>query len=180
MDELAGARTLVDMLAGRAERAPAGVWFELFDEPMTYGGLWALARRYGARLAVAGVQPGDRVAILLPTCKEFFATFFGAMTVGATPVPLYPTYGPDELANIFAHAGPRVAVTIGWFEAAVRRAQGSAPALTRILEPDELEQAAPEPAWPALTGEETAFLQYTSGSTGPSSRPCRPSPASPW
>jgi acyl-CoA synthetase (AMP-forming)/AMP-acid ligase II len=166
MDDLADARTLVEVLARRAERAPAGVWFELFDEPMTYGGLVTLARRYGASLTAAGVQPGDRVAILLPTCKEFFATFFGAMTAGATPVPLYPTYGPDELASIFAHAGPRVAVTIGWFEPAVRRAQGSAPALTRILAPDELERPAPEPVWPALTGEETAFLQYTSGSTG--------------
>jgi acyl-CoA synthetase (AMP-forming)/AMP-acid ligase II len=112
------------------------------------------------------MQPGDRVAILLPTCKEFFAVFFGTMAAGGVPVPLYPTYGPAELASIFAHAGPRVAVTIGWFEAAVRRAQGSAPALDRVVEPDELDRPAPEPAWPALTGEETAFLQYTSGSTG--------------
>ncbi|HEV8677011.1 MAG TPA: AMP-binding protein [Methylomirabilota bacterium] len=164
--DLGQARTIVEVLALRAQREPAGVYFELFDEPMTYGWLWELARRYGANLAAAGVEPGDRVAILLPTCKEFFATMFGAMVRGAIPVPLYPTYGPPELASIFAHAGPRAAVTIGWFEPAVRRAQGSAPAFSRILAPDELERPAAEPAWPAADPERTAFFQYTSGSTG--------------
>jgi len=91
------ARTLVDILAVRARQDPAGVFFELFDEPTTYGSLWTLARRYGASLAAGGVGRGDRVAILLPTCTEFFATFFGIMSLGAIPVPLYPTFGPAEL-----------------------------------------------------------------------------------
>jgi acyl-CoA synthetase (AMP-forming)/AMP-acid ligase II len=164
--ELAEARSLPDVLGIRARAEPAGVFFELYDEPMTYGGLWTLSRRYAAGLARAGVTRGDRVAILLPTCKEFFATFFGIMTLGAVPVPLYPTFGPAELAAIFAHAEPRAAVTISWFEAAVRAAQAEVPSLVRILEPDELDRPAGEPAWPPLTGEETGFLQYTSGSTG--------------
>ncbi len=164
--ELGQARTIPDVLAVRARREPSGFYFELYDEPMTYGVLWALSRRYAARLSWAGVGRGDRVAILLPTCKEFFATFFGVMALGAIPVPLYPTFGPAELASIFAHAEPRAAVTISWFEASVRHAQASAPSLTRILEPDELDRPAEEPPWPSLTGEETAFLQYTSGSTG--------------
>jgi acyl-CoA synthetase (AMP-forming)/AMP-acid ligase II len=159
------ARSLVDVLALRATREPEVVFFELYEEPTTYGGLWASARRYGASLAAAGVGPGDRVVILLPTCKEFFATFFGTMALGAVPVPLYPTFGAAELGAIFAHAEPRVAVTISWFEASVRQAQAGAPGL-RIVEPDDLARSAPEPAWPALTGDETAFLQYTSGSTG--------------
>ncbi len=164
--ELGQARTIPDILAIRARREPSGFYFELYDEPMTYGALWVLSRRYAAGLARVGVERGDRVAILLPTCKEFFATFFGVMALGAVPVPLYPTFGPAELASIFGHAEPRAAVTISWFEASVRQAQASAPSLTRILEPDELDRPAEEPPWPSLTGDETAFLQYTSGSTG--------------
>jgi acyl-CoA synthetase (AMP-forming)/AMP-acid ligase II len=162
---LAEARSLVDVLAIRATGEPDVVFFELYDEPTTYGDLWTAARRYGASLAAAGVGRGDRVVILLPTCKEFFATFFGTMLLGAVPVPLYPTFGATELASIVAHAEPRVAVTISWFEATVRQAQAGAPWL-RIVEPDDLTRPAREPAWPTLTGEETAFLQYTSGSTG--------------
>jgi acyl-CoA synthetase (AMP-forming)/AMP-acid ligase II len=101
------------------------VFFELYEEPTTYGGLRAAARRYGAALAAAGVGPGDRVVVLLPTCKEFFATLFGTMALGAVPVPLYPTFGAAELGSIIAHAEPRVAVTISWFEATVRQACGS-------------------------------------------------------
>ncbi len=163
--DLPEARTLVDVLAIRARREPSGLYFELYDEPMTYGRLWELSRRYAANLVAAGIGRGDRVAILLPTCKEFFATFFGVMALGGIPVPLYPTFGPAELASIFAHADPRGVVTISWFESAVRRAQASTPGLTRILEPEELERPAAEPAWPSLSAEETAFLQYTSGST---------------
>jgi acyl-CoA synthetase (AMP-forming)/AMP-acid ligase II len=163
---LDAARTVVDVLALRARKAPAEVFFELFEEPMTYGALWALSRRFGATLAASGVGPGDRVVILLPTCREFFAAFFGVMALGAIPVPLYPTFGAAELASIFGHAEPRAVVTIAWFEATVREAEAAAPCLERILSPDELEAPAPEPTWPALTGEETAFLQYTSGSTG--------------
>ncbi|HEV8308906.1 MAG TPA: AMP-binding protein [Methylomirabilota bacterium] len=163
---LAEARTLVDVLAARARLEPDEVYFEVYDEPITYRMLWGMSGRYAAGLAAVGIGRGDRVAILLPTCKEFFATFFGVMALGAIPVPLYPTSGPETLAAIFAHSGARAAVTISWFEAAIRRAQGSAPTLERLLEPDELERKAEPAARPSLTGEDTAFLQYTSGSTG--------------
>ncbi len=164
--ELAEARTLVDLLAIRAGRARSGVYFELYDEPTTNGDLWETSRGYAAALAAAGIGPGDRVAILLPTCKEFFPTFFGTMALGAIPVPLYPTFGPEAMAAIFTHSGARAAVTISWFESAVRQAQAAAPGLTTVLAPEDLARPAREPPWPALTGEETAFLQYTSGSTG--------------
>ncbi len=160
------ARSILEVLALRARREPRGVYFELYDEPMTYGALWEESRRYAAGLAAVGIGRGDRVAILLPTCKEFFATFFGIMALGAVPVPLYPTLGAAELGAIIGHAGARAAVTISWFESTVRAAQAVAPSLAHILPPDELERPAPEPSWPTLTGEETAFLQYTSGSTG--------------
>ncbi|MGH7321683.1 MAG: AMP-binding protein [Candidatus Rokuibacteriota bacterium] len=163
---LAHARTLVEVLATRARLDSGAPYFELFDETTTYGELWESSRRFAAGLAAAGIGRGDRVAILLPTCKEFFGTFFGIMALGAVPIPLYPTFGPQTLAAIFAHSGTRAAVTISWFEASVRTAQAAAPTLTLVFEPDELARPAPEPAWPTLTGEETAFLQYTSGSTG--------------
>ena len=48
---VADARTLVDVLAIRARLDPSGVYFELFDEPTTYGSLWETSRRYAAGLA---------------------------------------------------------------------------------------------------------------------------------
>jgi len=43
-----------------------------------------------AGLRAVGVRPGDRVALVLPTCPEFVASFFGVLGAGAIPVPLYP------------------------------------------------------------------------------------------
>ncbi|MGH7263995.1 MAG: AMP-binding protein [Candidatus Rokuibacteriota bacterium] len=160
------ARTIVEVLAARAEAEPSGVYFELYDETVTCGSLWALARRHAANLAAAGVGRGDRVAILLPTCTDFFATFFGVMALGAVPVPLYPTLGAAELAAILRHSGARAAVTISWFERMVLEARAGAPALTVVAAPEDLGRPAAEPPGPGPNGEETAFLQYTSGSTG--------------
>lgn len=47
-------------------------------------------RRTAAGLARLGVREGDRVALLLPTSPGFMDGFFGALLVGAVPVPLYP------------------------------------------------------------------------------------------
>jgi acyl-CoA synthetase (AMP-forming)/AMP-acid ligase II len=164
--EVDRARTLLEVLGTRAQADPGGVYFELFDEPTTYGALWADSRRAAAGLARAGVGQGDRVAILLPTCKEFFSTFFGVMALGAVPVPLYPTLSGDDLGTIFAHAGVRAVVTISWFETAVTTARAAAPTVTGVFEPLDLARPAPEPPSPVVDADQTAFLQYTSGSTG--------------
>ena len=41
-------------------------------------------------LTACGVRPGDRVAMVFPTGMEFLRVFFGALLVGAVPVPLCP------------------------------------------------------------------------------------------
>jgi acyl-CoA synthetase (AMP-forming)/AMP-acid ligase II len=57
-----------------------------------------MARIYETALSIAadlvdrGVQKGDRVAIVLPTCPEFVQSFFGVLYAGAVPVPLYPPF----------------------------------------------------------------------------------------
>lgn len=43
-----------------------------------------------ANLMERGVRKGDRVALVLPTCPEFAECFFGVLSAGAIPVPLYP------------------------------------------------------------------------------------------
>lgn len=48
------------------------------------------ARRVASALLARGVRPGDRVAIVLPTGRDFLEAFFGAQLAGAVPVPLYP------------------------------------------------------------------------------------------
>jgi acyl-CoA synthetase (AMP-forming)/AMP-acid ligase II len=48
---------------------------------------------YAAQLTQAGLQPGQMVAIMLPTCKEYLYSFYGVLLAGGVPVPLYPPRG---------------------------------------------------------------------------------------
>lgn len=46
--------------------------------------------RIGAWLKELGIKKDDRVAIIMPTSRNFLNLFFGILQAGATPVPLYP------------------------------------------------------------------------------------------
>ena len=56
-----------------------------------------------AGLHARGLVQGDKVAIMLPTGREFFAAFFGTLYAGCVPVPLYPPARPSQLEDHLAH-----------------------------------------------------------------------------
>ena len=87
------AGTLVELMGQRAIADPDKAYFTLFDTPVSYGQLWRESERYAAGLRRFGIERGDKVCLIYPTCAEFFYTFFGALRLGAVPVPLYPTLG---------------------------------------------------------------------------------------
>jgi acyl-CoA synthetase (AMP-forming)/AMP-acid ligase II len=159
------AGTLTEVLARRAALTPDAQYFHVYGETVTYGRLWAQSERYAGGLAAAGVGAGDRVALIYPTCAEFFCTFFGALRLGAVPVPLYPTLGVDATASVFNDSGARAVATIGWFRPGVEQSAARAPGVQAILEPVDLDVAASPPRVEPARPDDLAFLQYTSGST---------------
>jgi acyl-CoA synthetase (AMP-forming)/AMP-acid ligase II len=160
------ATTLVDLMSRRVSADPDTPYFHLYDETVTYGDLWRESARYAAGLRKAGVERGDKVCLIYPTCKEFFFTFFGALRLGAVPVPLYPTLGVEATANIFRDSEAKVVATIGWFRKGVEESQAGVSTMRHVLEPQDLEADAPLPPFPTASDSDTAFIQYTSGSTG--------------
>ena len=157
--------TLSDLVARRAAAEPDGVYFTLFGTPLTAGRLHATSLRYAGALRELGIGPGDKVAIVLPTCEEFFFSFFGALALGAVPVPLYPTLDPELKARVFQSCEARAVVTIDWFRADVEAARGGAPDLRHLLTPDVLDAGRAVSAPIQAAEDEVCFLQYTSGST---------------
>ena len=81
----------------RQERALWYPWSEILRR----------ARRVAGGLQDAGVFPGDRVALIYPTCVEFFDAFFGVLLAGAVPVPLYP---PVRLGRLEEYDGRTTAM----------------------------------------------------------------------
>ena len=64
--------------------------------PITYRALWQGALGFASGLAAAGLMPGQTVAIMLPTSKEYLFTFYGTLLAGGIPVPLYPPARLDD------------------------------------------------------------------------------------
>ncbi len=160
------ATTLTELMRRRAAVSPDAPYFHLYGETVTYGRLWARSARYAAGLAAHGVRAGDKVCLIYPTCAEFFYTFFGAVQLGAVPVPLYPTLGVEATGATFKNSDAVAVATIGWFRSGVDKSVALAPNIREVLEPPDLEIDAAPPALVEADPDDLAFLQYTSGSTG--------------
>src|SRR5262249_37651326 len=159
--DVKSAPTLTELMRRRAASSPGQQYFRLYDETVTYGRLWEQSGRYAAGLARAGVGPGDKVCLIYPTCAEFFYTFFGALRVGAVPVPLYPPLGVEPPAAIFRDSEAGAVVTIGWFRPGVDESCALAPNVRMVLEPPDLDIDGPAPSLAAAQADDLAFLQYT-------------------
>ena len=70
------------------------------------------ARRMAGALAERGVQPGDRVAMVLPTGTDFMEAFFGTLLAGAVPVPLYPPVRLGRMAE-YVQSTARMLTIVG-------------------------------------------------------------------
>ena len=174
----AAAETLPEVLAWYAERAPSQVHILLYGdapdpEPITYAALRQGALRVAGGLTAAGLEPGQRVALMLPTGMDYFTGFFGVLLAGGVPVPIYPPARPalleDHLrrhAGILANAGAVLLLTVPAARLVARLLRAWVPSLRAVLTPADLAAAAPLQAPRLRQADDIAFLQYTSGSTG--------------
>ena len=154
--------------AGAPEGAPEG-------EParITFAALVERAEHLAAGLANRGLVPGQSAALMLPTGLDYLATFLAVQMAGAIPVPIYPPARPSQLedhvrrhAGILANARARTLVTFGPALGVSRLLTAQVPGLDSVLDVAGLDKAGRLRERPALDESSTAFLQYTSGSTG--------------
>ena len=176
----AEARTLTEVLDWHAARHPDRLHLTLLQDDttiidqMSYGRLAAMARQVAAGLVAHRIDPGDRVALMLPTSIDFFSAFFGILYAGAVPVPIYPPIRPSQIeehlrrqAGILSNAGARmlVATPEALGVAALLRTQVST--LDSVMSVAGLVAEAADTSLLHITDEtSTALIQYTSGSTG--------------
>jgi fatty-acyl-CoA synthase len=142
---------------------------------LSYAELLDRVRRTAGALRALGVEPGDRVAVLLPNVAEMLELHFAVPGIGAVIVPLNTRLGPQELDYILEHSGAGVVVAHASVRERVERAAGARAVRPEVLyvgTPDEPTLAtardAAAPADLAVPGDENALLSinYTSGTTG--------------
>jgi len=145
---------------------------------LSYAALQAGARNVAAGLRAHDVQPGQAVAIMLPTSREYFFCFYGILLAGAIPVPIYPPLRASQIeehlrrhARILANARATLLITVPEARPLAQLLRAQTPELRHVVTVAELRNAVLnlselEQIGAALRTQDIAFLQYTSGSTG--------------
>jgi long-chain acyl-CoA synthetase len=137
-------------------------------EVLTYADLWDAAARVAGLLATLGVEPGDRVGIMLPNVPAFPIAYYGTLAAGGVVVPMNPLLKSREVAYYLGDSGAKV--LFAWHGAAGEAAKGAADTGARVVDVADplLTLADQDPAQVTADrgDDDDAVILYTSGTTG--------------
>jgi benzoate-CoA ligase family protein len=183
----AGPFNVSDYLLDRHLRAGHGDRIALtgLAGELSYAQLTQRVRRAAAGLRGLGLQPEQRVVMVMADSPEFVILYLAAMRIGAVPVPISTMLRPDGIAEILGDSRARVVALSGVYRDAVGSALAF-PGVTEVIAvvTDDAAEAAPVGPWSATglgalpanpdtpdaiyptTADSPAFWLYTSGTTG--------------
>ncbi|HET8923832.1 MAG TPA: AMP-binding protein [Candidatus Acidoferrum sp.] len=158
--------SICEEILGDAERRgdkPAVIESET-ERVLTYRQLIDGANRVAAGLSLAGLQPGQPLAVVLPNCIDFALAWLGTLRAGAWVVPINPLYTPPELETQIQDSGARYVVA----------ATECATSLERVVDHvfvtgsnwNEILECSAAPPTVLTSVEDLAAMPYSSGTTG--------------
>jgi acetyl-CoA synthetase len=148
---------------------------------LTYSDLAAATNRFANALTDLGVQPGERVFVLMGRTPELYVAVLGALKARCVVSPLFSAFGPEPIATRLEMGDGRVLVTTpGLYRRKIEALRPRLPGLRHVIvvgaEADGAEglhgwntlvdAASPEFTVEPTDPEETALLHFTSGTTG--------------
>ena len=145
-----------------------------------------MAARFGGVLRAAGIERGDRVAVMCGNRQELLQVYLGCGWIGAVTVPINTASRGAQLAHVFANSQPRLLVLQAEFAHTVSALDVAPPSLGAVWLIGDAEMAGhwprpvgfPAPAEPvaeaAIGPGDTVAVLYTSGTAGPSKGVCCP------
>ena len=159
--------------AGRADR----IALRYEGDPLTYGQVAEMVNRVGNALRSSGVEMENRVLLLLYDSPQFAASFFGAMKIGAVPVPVNTMMRAQDYEYFLNDSRAKVLIAHRPLWDEVAKVRGRLKYLRHVVivgEPESGQQAFDQwiaPASPDLepaptSKDDVAFWLYSSGSTG--------------
>ncbi len=145
--------------------------------------LEALAEKMAASLAARGVEKGDRVALMLPNCPQYVASFFATVRLGAIVTQINPMYVEREIEHILKDSGAETIIVYSDMYPRVKSVMDGTSLKNVVVvdlkgEPEGLEpghssfgefiamDVEPAPRVEIDPAEDVAVFQYTGGTTG--------------
>ena len=102
--------SLSHLIDDAVREVPHKVALEFFGATTTYAELGSQIDRAAEGLRLAGVQAGDRVALILPNCPQHIVAFYAILRLGAIVVEHNPLYTGAELRHMFEDHGAKAAI----------------------------------------------------------------------
>ncbi|MGO4859787.1 ATP-dependent acyl-CoA ligase [Arthrobacter sp. 2MCAF14] len=172
-------RTLASMLSRQADVFGDRTLYVFEDCEISFSEAMDIAGRGAATLGAAGVQVGDRVALMCGNRREFFEVFLGAAWLGAVVVPLNVAARGAQLQHMLSNSGARLLVTESGYldrldvldqkalalESVLVIGSEEMPASTTVPAGHWIMEPTVLPAAKVLPSDPIAVL-YTSGTTG--------------
>jgi benzoate-CoA ligase family protein len=174
-DRFNAARFFVDRHVEEGRAGKVALFCE--DRQITYGDLQELVNRTGNALRGLGVEMEHRVLCLLLDTPEFLATFWGAIKIGAVPIPVNTMMCEQDYLYFLNDSRARILVVseplYPFVEPVLKEARylkhtivaGKAPAKLQSFEA-WIDKASPALDAADTCRDDTAFWLYSSGSTG--------------
>jgi acetyl-CoA synthetase len=168
--------SIVDRRAASERLALICVGPDGSERRLSYRELSEASNRFANLLQRLGVEPGDRVAGLMPRGPEVIIAIIGTLKLGAIFVPIFTGFGPDSIRFRLEHCQAKVLVThqdvrkqlppgLSLRIICVSRPGAELPAEYINFGP-ELQKEAAEFSCVLRARDDTAAIIYTSGSTG--------------
>ncbi len=142
----------------------------LDDDVLTYAELLMAAQRVTGLLRAHDVEPGDRIAMVLPNVPAFPVLFYGAASAGAVVVPMNPLLKAREVQYYLEDSG--ASIVFAWHAVADEARKAAEAVGIDCLEVDPAGFADLLAQYEAADDvvdrddEDTVVLLYTSGTTG--------------
>ena len=161
---------LASLLSDSAGRAPELPAIRLGEVELSYGELDERSARLATLLREKGVEPGDRVGVMLPNVPEFPVAYYGVLRAGGVVVPMNVLLKQREIAFYLEDSGARL--LLAWHGFAEEARAGAAAAGAELVEVEPAAFAAtlaglePTPGLVDTAEDDTAVILYTSGTTG--------------
>jgi long-chain acyl-CoA synthetase len=161
---------LASIVTESAAKAPDNPAIRLGDAELSYATLDDLSARMATVLAEKGLQPGDRVGVMLPNVPQFPVAYYGVLRAGCVVVPMNVLLKRREIAFYLEDSGAKL--LLAWHGFGAEAAGGAADAGVDLIEVEPesfaalLAEHAPTSGLADTAADDTAVILYTSGTTG--------------
>ncbi len=125
--------TVVQLLEETLQKYGNAPAFACMGKSLTFAEIEQMSRHFGAYLHARGLQPGDKIAIMMPNLLQYPIALFGALRAGLVVVNTNPLYTPREMEHQFDDSGVKAIVIAENFAANLQKIMGQTQIKTVIV-----------------------------------------------